>query len=382
MMSQFSNEKEKPRVLIVGVSFDNEDKNNSMSELGSLVETAGGVVVGRIVQNRKRADVEFFIGSGKVQEIKDMSIDKTADLVVFNNQLSGRQIKNLVDVLNTAVIDRNMLILDIFAMRAQSKEGKLQVELAQLSYGFSRLIGHGKLMDRQEAAIGTRGPGETKLEMDRRVIKKRITQKKREIEKLSKQREWRRSKRLLSERNVAIVGYTNAGKSTLMNALTKAGVDVEDKLFATLDTTTRKIFYDIKRQYTVTDTVGFISDLPHEFIKAFKSTLEEARYADLLLLVVDILSEQIQKDIQVVLQVLEELESMDKHIIIVFNKIDGLLDSKQIQEQAACVDCIKDFEQVYISAKTGEGIDCLRQAISAKLFDIDEIICENNKESQ
>jgi len=367
-MQQINNEKEKTRVLIVGVSFENEDKNNSMSELSSLVDTAGGFVVGKITQNRAKIDVQFYIGSGKVGEIKESVQLEKADLVVFNNQLSGRQIKNLVDAIGVSVIDRNMLILDIFAIRAQSQEGKLQVELAQLNYALPRLIGHGKLMDRQEAAIGTRGPGETKLELDRRVIRRKIIEKKREIEKLSKQREWRRKKRLLSEKNIAIVGYTNAGKSTLMNFLTKAGVEVEDKLFATLDTTTRKIFHDIGKEYTITDTVGFISDLPHEFIKAFKSTLEEAKYADLLLLVVDIASEQILKDIQVVLKVLEELGAASKPAIIVFNKIDCITDCLQIKEKTVQNLRIQDFEQVCISAKTGEGIDNLKQAIIDKLW--------------
>ena len=368
MIQLISNQKEKTRVLIVAVSFDNENKNNSINELASLVDTANGLIVGKISQNRKRADVEFFIGSGKVQEIEKLVELQKADLVVFNNQLSGRQIKNLIDALGVLVIDRNMLILDIFAMQAQSQEGKLQVELAQLTYGLTRLIGFGKQMDRQEAAIGTRGPGETKLEIDRRIIKRKITEKKREIDKLTKQREWRRKKRLAGQKNVAIVGYTNAGKSTLMNALTKAGVQAEDKLFTTLDTTTRKVFHELGKEYTITDTVGFISDLPHEFIKAFRATLEEAKYADLLLLVADISSKQIAKDILIATTVLDELGASGKPMIIVFNKIDSLDDITQIKENTDWIYRIQDFEQVYISAKTNEGIACLKQAISDKLW--------------
>jgi len=367
-----SNEKEQTKVLIVGVSLDNEDKN-SIDELASLVYTAGGFVIGKVTQNRAEVNAEFFIGSGKVNEIKEFIYQNKADLIVFNNQLSGRQIKNLVDALDISVIDRNMLILDIFAMRAQSQEGKIQVELAQLNYSLPRLVGQGKLMDRQEAAIGTRGPGETKLEMDRRVIRRKITEKRREIEKLSKQREERRKRRMQSEKNVAIVGYTNAGKSTLMNFFTKAGVDVEDKLFATLDTTTRKVFYEIGKKYTITDTVGFISDLPHEFIDAFKSTLEEAKYADLLLHVVDITSKQVENDIHVVKNVLEELMASNKPVIIVFNKIDSLQEYykdndlvwEKLYEKAGGIQC---SEIVCISAKTGEGIDALKQAIAEKLW--------------
>ncbi|MCL2862088.1 MAG: GTPase HflX [Firmicutes bacterium] len=366
------------KVLIVGVTFGNEDKNNSMDELASLVWTAGGFVVGMVEQNRVKVDAEFFVGSGKVREIREFAESNEAELIVFNNQLSGRQIKNLVDEINISVIDRNMLILDIFAMRAQNQEGKLQVELAQLNYSLPRLIGQGVLMDRQEGAIGTRGPGETKLELDRRVIRRKITEKKREIDKLTKQREGRRKKRMESEKNVAIVGYTNAGKSTLMNSFTKAGVEVEDKLFATLDTTTRKVFHEIGKEYTLTDTVGFISDLPHEFIKAFKSTLEEAKYADLLLLVVDISSEQIEKDVQVVMNVLEELNVSNKTTIVVFNKIDALrkifeikdndLMEEKLNEKTSGIEEIKRFEKVFISAKKGEGIDELKQAIVKNLW--------------
>ncbi|MCL2256554.1 MAG: GTPase HflX, partial [Firmicutes bacterium] len=340
--------------------------------------TAGGIVVGRVMQNRARVDAEFFVGSGKVQEIREFSESNDAELIVFNNQLSGRQIKNLVDALDVSVIDRNMLILDIFAMRAQSLDGKLQVELAQLNYTLPRLTGQGVLMDRQEGAIGTRGPGETKLELDKRVIRRKIVEKKREIEKLAMQREWRRKKRVHSEKNVVIVGYTNAGKSTLMNAFTKAGVEVEDKLFATLDTTTRKVFHEIGKEYTLTDTVGFISDLPHEFIKAFKSTLEEAKYADLLLHVVDISSEQVENDIQIATSVLEEIGATNKLAIIVFNKIDSL--KKQfpiknneklqeiINEKINGINEIHGVESVAISAKTGEGIGELKNVIIRNLW--------------
>ncbi|MCL2176783.1 MAG: GTPase HflX [Firmicutes bacterium] len=382
---QSSNTQTIQRVLLVGVALEGADITNSLAELESLVYTVGGQVMAVVTQNRQSVDKEFFIGSGKVDEIKELIDDieteqqVSIDLVIFNNQLSGRQLKNLNEAMNVNIIDRNMLILDIFAWRASSLEGKLQVELAQLKYSLPRLIGQGMVLSQQGAGIGTRGPGETKLELDRRVIRRKIFEKGQEIKKLAEQREVRRKKRLTNEKSVAIVGYTNAGKSTLMNVLTKADVLAEDKLFATLDPITRKIWTDLTSMgidggdaggatYTLTDTVGFIQDLPHEFIEAFKSTLEEARHSDLLLHVVDIASKDVNKDIEVVDKVLAELGVIDKPTIMVFNKIDALEGSRHLSKKLIKLDNIENKNTIYISALTGEGVEELKKQIARKLF--------------
>lgn len=351
----------KEKVIIAGLHTGSRDILNdtteeSMAELCELVKTAGGEVVGEMVQNRPVPDSGTYFGEGKLEELREAVLTLEAALVVFDDELSPIQLRNISDLLGVRVLDRSMLILDIFAMRAKSGEGKLQVELAQLKYQLPRLRGMGVELSRTGGGIGTRGPGETKLESDRRHIRTRIAALESEIREIKKHRELLRSRR---EKDgvitCAIVGYTNAGKSTLLNRLTDAGVMAEDKLFATLDTTSRAITLDDNRQIILIDTVGFIRKLPHYLIEAFKSTLEEAAEADFLIHVIDASSDEAENRIRVAEQVLSSLGAGSKSTIRVYNKCD--LGKEFIPSGG-------ENRSVYISARNGEGIDELLEAIS------------------
>jgi GTP-binding protein HflX len=354
----FELDEQKERFVLVGVALsDNDDTEESLDELEELTETAGAVAVGKVIQNREKIHPSTYIGKGKIEEVKQMINETGATGIICDDELSPAQLRNLEDALQTRVLDRTTLILDIFAKRASTREGKLQVEMAQLKFNSTRLVGLGTSLSRLGGGIGTRGPGEKKLETDRRVIKERMSQLKQELDELKKNREIERN---LRSRNdipvISIVGYTNAGKSTLLNYLTKAGVLEEDKLFATLDPTTRSFTLDSGQQILFTDTVGFIRKLPHHLIDAFRSTLEEAKYADIILHVVDSVNPNAYKQMHVVYETLTSLGIQDKPIITVFNKQD-LLDTDII---------LKDFKADYtvkISAKTGEGVDKLLEII-------------------
>lgn len=317
-------EVQKERVILVGVSEqDGDDTKDSLEELKELAATAGAVTEGMVIQNRERIHPGTYVGTGKVSEIKEMLATTGATGIVCDDELSPAQMKNLEDLLDTKVMDRTLVILDIFAAHASTSEGKIQVELAQLRYSMTRLAGFGRSMSRLGGGIGTRGPGEKKLEMDKRIIRTRISQLKRELAEVKKHREVARGQRMRNHVPVAaIVGYTNAGKSTLLNHLTHAGVLEEDKLFATLDPTTRQLELPGKQQILLTDTVGFIRKLPHHLIEAFKSTLEEAKYANFIIHVVDASNPQADKQMYIVYNTLRELDIRDKKIVTLFNKMD------------------------------------------------------------
>ena len=315
------------RVILVGVNEGSDEKEvrESLDELGELVKTAGAEPVAVLVQNREKIHPGTYIGKGKIEELRNAISLSQATGIVCDDELSPAQLKNLEQELETKVMDRTLIILDIFAGRAMTREGKIQVELAQLKYRASRLVGLRSSLSRLGGGIGTRGPGEKKLEIDRRLINDRISVLRREVEELKNHRSLAREKR---SRNpipvVAIVGYTNAGKSTLLNTLTDAGILAEDKLFATLDPTTRNYKLPGGQEVLLTDTVGFIRKLPHHLIDAFRSTLEEARYADLILHVVDSSSEQMDAHMDIVYETLKNLDVRDKQIITFFNKMDKL----------------------------------------------------------
>ena len=348
----------KERVILVGVQADdNEDTEKSLDELEELAQTAGAETVGRIIQNREQIHPGTYVGKGKLDEIKNLLWETDATGIICDDELSPAQLGNLQDALDTKVMDRTLIILDIFAERASTNEGKIQVELAQLKYRQSRLVGLGKSLSRLGGGIGTRGPGEKKLEMDRRLIKGRIAQLNRELKDVKRHREVTREQR---SRNhipvIAIVGYTNAGKSTLLNRLTGASVLEEDKLFATLDPTTRGLKLPSGQEVLLTDTVGFIRKLPHHLIEAFKSTLEEANYADMILHVVDVSNPQMDEQMYTVYETLQNLDVKDKVVITAFNKQDRLTE----------VPIIRDFKAdhiVNISARTGQGLDTLQSVI-------------------
>ncbi|TAH70857.1 MAG: GTPase HflX [Anaerolineaceae bacterium] len=364
-------EHDEERFILIGVAVsDNDDTKESLEELRELVDTAGGFTVGMVIQNREKVHPSTYIGKGKVEEVRQLIFETDATGVVCDDELSPTQLKNLEDALQTVVLDRTVLIMDIFAKRAVTKEGKLQVEMAQLRYRSTRLVGMGNILSRLGGGIGTRGPGEKKLEADRRHIRERVSQLKRELEDLEKNRETARSLRSRSNIPViAIVGYTNAGKSTLINYLTNAGVLEEDKLFATLDPTTRSYTMDSGQQVLFTDTVGFIRKLPHHLVNAFRSTLEEAKYADIIAHVVDSVNPDAYKQMHIVYDTLASLGIKDKTIITVFNKQD-LLESEQI---------LKDFKAdhtIKISAKTGMGVDNLLELIEKVLME-QKILIEN-----
>ncbi len=350
------------RFVLVGVaSSDNDDTARSLEELEELASTAGAVTVGKIIQNRETVHPGTYIGKGKIDEVRALAYETGATGVVCDDELSPAQLKNLEDALQMKVLDRTVVILDIFADHASTREGKIQVELAQLRYRSTRLIGLRNSLSRLGGGIGTRGPGEKKLEMDRRLIKERIGQLKHELEEVKQNRETSRSLRSKNMLPVAaIVGYTNAGKSTLLNYLTGAGVLEEDKLFATLDPTTRNLALESGQQILLTDTVGFIRKLPHHLIEAFRSTLEEAKYADIILHVVDSSNPDADSQMHIVYETLNKLGVHDKVIITAFNKQD--------KTEGDLV--IRDFKADYtvkISAKTGVDVDKLLELIETVL---------------
>ena len=361
-MIEVSPSADREKYILFSVSSGDEEKAEaSIAELEELLETAGGEAIAYMVQNIDKPDRNTYLGKGKALELKEMVEFLEADGVICDDELSPSQHRNLADILETKVVDRTMLILDIFAHRATTAEGKIQVELAQLKYRATRLTGKGTALSRLGGGIGTRGPGETKLEVDRRAIQRRVDKLTQDIKSLKLVREVARKRRLESSNPiVAIVGYTNAGKSTLLNRLTSADILAEDKLFATLDPTTRVWRMSDGQEVLLTDTVGFINKLPHHLIDAFKSTLEEAKYADVILHVVDAVSEDAELHRKVVYDTLEDLGIKDKPIITAFNKMD-LLDKSEDDifyrdENANKV--------VLISARTGEGIQEISSAIS------------------
>lgn len=334
------------------------EQEKSLDELEELSATAGVMVVGKILQKKQSIDPATFIGGGKLEELNSMCAAMEADVVIFDDELTGAQIRNIENKVGIKVIDRTVLILDIFAKRARSREGKLQVELAQLKYRLPRLTGLGSELSRLGGGIGTRGPGETKLETDRRHIRRRISYLENELKEVDKQRNLLRSGKKRSQFPViALVGYTNAGKSTLMNRLCDADVYADDKLFATLDPTTRKMTLDEEKTILLVDTVGFIRKLPHELINAFKSTLDEVVYADALLHVVDASDADFEKHIEVADNLLKSLGVLEKPAITVFNKID-LVDRTNWS-----IPWEKRDNSVEISAATGFGIETLVQKI-------------------
>ncbi len=359
------------KAVLVGICTEESDAEQietSLCELERLLDTAGGVCVGKLVQNKDRPDPRTLIGSGKVRELAELCRFNGVELVVFDEELSPSQIRNLEEELGdeVRVIDRSILILDIFALHAVSREGKLQVELAQLKYTAPRLTGHGKDMSRLGGGIGTRGPGESKLESDRRHMKHRIVALEEELRTLDRNRQTMRAARDRSGiPKIAIVGYTNAGKSTLLNRLTDAGILAEDKLFATLDPTTRKYELPTGESVLLTDTVGFIRKLPHHLIKAFKSTLDEAVYADALMIVIDVSDPEFRSQMEVTESLLEELGAAGKPTLYVLNKCDkgaaeglGLIGAPAERHRVAAV-----------SAHTGQGIDLLVEKLQEILHD-------------
>lgn len=362
MAETYENEQIEEKVILVGISEqDGDDAEDSLAELAELVKTAGAVVVGTLIQKRETIHPGTYVGTGKVDEIAQLLAATGATGIVCDDELSPAQMKNLESILATKVMDRTLIILDIFAARATTSEGKIQVELAQLKYRLSRLSGLGKSMSRLGGGIGTRGPGEKKLEIDRRLINDRIAQLNRELKEVVKHRDITRAKR---EKNdvpvVAIVGYTNAGKSTLLNHLTDAEVLEEDKLFATLDPTTRMLELDGHQQVLLTDTVGFIRKLPHHLIEAFKSTLEEAKYADYIFHVVDASNPQMDKQMHIVYETLDRLGVKDKKIVTLFNKMDQRTEEEPLQDFRA--DHI-----LMISAARNEGLDKIKDLLQEML---------------
>ncbi len=340
------------RTVLVGLNASEE----SMEELARLAETAGAQVVGTVTQSREQ-DRAYYIGKGKARELALYLSAGDADMVIMNDELSPLEARNLEETLGVKVVDRTMLILDIFAAHARTREGRLQVELAQLQYTLPRLAGEGVSLSRLGGGIGTRGPGEKKIEIDRRRIRRRIFELQKEIEKVTQQRELRKTARRESGvREVALVGYTNAGKSSLLNALANAGVYAEDKLFATLDPVARRVKIPGIGETVFIDTVGFIEKLPHELISAFRSTLEETAHADLLLCVTDASSRNAEKQMEVVREVLSSLHAEETPQITVMNKTDRLASVPETER-----------DTVYISAKTGEGIEELIALVAEKL---------------
>lgn len=356
---------EEYRAILAGVQMD-EDISYSMEELWALAEAAGVDVAGEMIQNKERPNTATYIGKGKVDELAEMCANMEADTVIFNDELSGMQLRNLEERLGVRVIDRTILILDIFASRAVSREGKLQVELAQLQYRLPRLTGFGKSLSRLGAGIGTRGPGEKKLETDRRHISKRMDEIKKELLEVKDNRNTQRARRQKSEIPVvALVGYTNSGKSALMNRLLQMtdkeekSVLEKDMLFATLDTAQRNVKLDTNQEFILIDTVGFVSKLPHSLIRAFKATLEEVTYADLLLHVVDVSYPDHDFHISVTNSVLKEIGAGDKEKLMLYNKID-IADDMSLPHNGE--------EILYISATRGDNMEMLIQRIKEKLF--------------
>ncbi len=369
-MELYELKEEQERVILVGVQTrEGDDTQDSLDELKDLVKTAGAETVGMMIQSREAIHPGYYVGTGKLEEIRMMAAAYDATGIVCDDELTPSQMNNLERELELKIMDRTMVILDIFASRARTSEGKIQVELAQLRYRASRLTGLGTSMSRLGGGIGTRGPGEKKLEMDRRLIKVRISQLKRDLEQVKRHRELLREGR--SRENImtaAIVGYTNAGKSTLLNTLTNADVLEEDKLFATLDPTTRVLELPGKQRLYLTDTVGFIRKLPHHLIEAFKSTLEEAKYADFIIHVVDASNPQRDEQMYVVYETLKELGVQDKKIVTLFNKQD------RVEEP----EILRDFRADYVlktAVKTGQGLEELKEVLE-KVITEDQIYLE------
>lgn len=359
MAEAFELEELQEKVILVGVSEqEGDDAEDSLVELAELVRTAGAQVVGTLIQKRELIHPGTYVGTGKVAEIAELIEQTGATGIVCDDELSPAQLKNLEDQLQTKVMDRTLIILDIFADRATTSEGKIQVELAQLKYRMSRLTGLGRAMSRLGGGIGTRGPGEKKLEIDRRLIKDRIAQLNRELKEVQKHRDVVRAQRTKNQIPVvAIVGYTNAGKSTLLNHLTDAGVLEEDKLFATLDPTTRLLELSGRQQVLLTDTVGFIRKLPHHLIEAFKSTLEEAKYADVIFHVVDASNPQRDKQMHIVYETLDQLGVKDKTVVTLFNKQDLRTDDEPMHDFRA-------DHTLAVSAAKNEGLEELKELLS------------------
>ena len=360
-------EKKRDYAVLVGLrspvlGADSADEE-SLAELGALVETAGGEPVGTILQSREKPDPHSFIGEGKVEEVKRMVENSDATMVIFDNDLSPSQIRVLTELCGVQVLDRSGLILDIFAQRAKTKEGCLQVELAQYQYLLPRLVGMWTHLERQagtsgKGPIGSKGPGETQLETDRRHIHRKIDKLKAELEEVRRVRGTQRQRRMKNEIPVvAIVGYTNAGKSTLLNAITGAGIPANDRLFDTLDTTTRLLTVSDTLDVVISDTVGFIRKLPHQLVEAFKATLEELEYADLLLHVIDVSNPEWREQARIVDELIRELGAEGIPCIRVYNKCDAAFTAQQEREKDA----------VYISAKTGEGVPALLEAVDKRL---------------
>ena len=375
-------------VLLAGVALsDYDDTDQSLDELEELASTAGALVVGRVIQNRERVHPGTYLGKGKLEELKELAAQLGAVGVICDDELSPAQLRNMEDALGMKVMDRTLVILDIFAARARTREGKIKVELAQLKYRATRLVGLRSSLSRLGGGIGTRGPGEKKLEVDRRLIHERIGQLKAELRDVERHREITRQQR---EKNhvpvAAIVGYTNAGKSTLLNRLTGADVPEEDKLFATLDPTTRSLMLSGKEEVLLTDTVGFIRKLPHHLVEAFRSTLEEAKYADIIIHVVDCSNPQMEIQMHVVYETLARLGVTDQPVITVFNKADvlrGRAPESSVDDigpfggelpaggfgQSGVLKDFKAERTLMISAKTGEGLEQLKEAVSQILRD-------------
>ena len=354
------------RALLIGLEQEGVSKwdlRDSLEELAELANSAGAEVVDTVTQKLQKPTAPYYIGKGKAESLKDSLRDRQVTSVIFNDELSPAQGRNLENLLARKVIDRTQLILDIFAQRARSREGRLQIELAQLQYLLPRLTRMWHHLSRQTGGIGTRGPGETQLEVDRRRVQERIARLERELEAVRKTRAVQRQGRKRHQWPVAaVVGYTNAGKSTLLNLLTGADVVAENKLFATLDPTTRSFVLPNKQRVLLTDTVGFLRKLPHTLIESFQATLEEVREADLLIHIVDLSHQRVDEQMDAVDAVIKELDAFGKQTLIVFNKIDNLTDRDLAETY------VKRFpESVAISARTGEGVDKLVQALQQAL---------------
>lgn len=357
MQELISTEEKEEKFILVAVSTSNEkETKSSLDELEELVYTAGAKSVGRLVQNRERIHAVTYLGKGKLEELKEMLLYMEADGVLCDDELSPAQLRNLERILDTKIVDRTMLILDIFAKRASTGEGKIQVELAQLKYAAVRLVGLRSSLSRLGGGIGTRGPGEKKIELDRRLIHNRISVLKEELREVKKQRDIRRKARK-DNFVIAIVGYTNAGKSTFLNKLTGADVLAEDKLFATLDPTTRKLKLPSGNEVLLTDTVGFIRKLPHHLIEAFKSTLEEAKYADLIVHMIDASNPEADTQMLIVYNTLRELGIEDKEVVSLYNKIDVMPEDTILPRDFHAEHTLK------ISARTGEGLEEFKELV-------------------
>ena len=355
----YNTEENKQIAILASVNTGSFDAEDSMDELEELADTAGAEVVARVIQNMPLINNASYLGSGKLQEIRDMAEKLGANLLIVDDELSGAQIRNIEDITNLDVVDRTMLILDIFAQRARSNEGKLQVELAQQKYLMPRLLGMGTKLSRLGGGIGTRGPGETKLESDRRHIRRRIDALEQELKEVARRRGDRRQRRKKNDiPTFAIVGYTNAGKSTLLNRLTDAGVYAQDQLFATLDPTARELILPSGQKIVLVDTVGLLRRLPHQLIRAFESTLEEAAEADFILHVCDLSNENVTEQKTVAEELLNELGCAEIPMLTVYNKCDRVIEAMRPQETE---------NLVCISAKTGENLDRLTAKIEAML---------------